>query len=350
MYKVLALFIILILGLLLCSFLGGNCLSEGFQTSSSSPKKSISTTTGVKGITTVDIKGKNKNYTMSDVKHNDSSFDNYNHYTKESYPSIFYGPNGSTAKIVKTNGAYTLVVAGVNGNTKVYVVASNSMHPLSITKNIYYGPNGGNAVVTTDNNGNYIINVVKPDGSFSVYTVQNMQHTLPPASGNIVDNNSNKNKYNKSLPDGIPGNMIPPGQKDLYILKSQVVPPVCPACPVQPASCPREAKCPPCPACERCPEPSFECKKVPNYSEASAEMGGGIPGLNNSQTTSGMGGGIPGLNNSQTFGGGIPGLNNSQTFGGGIPGLNNSQTFGGMGGSSNVMPVPVLSSFSTFGM
>ena len=25
------------------------------------------------------------------------------------------------------------------------------------------------------------------------------------------------------------------------------------------------AKCPPCPACARCPEPSFECKKVPNY-------------------------------------------------------------------------------------
>ena len=25
------------------------------------------------------------------------------------------------------------------------------------------------------------------------------------------------------------------------------------------------SKCPPCPACARCPEPSFECKKVPNY-------------------------------------------------------------------------------------
>ena len=24
-------------------------------------------------------------------------------------------------------------------------------------------------------------------------------------------------------------------------------------------------KCPPCPPCARCPEPSFECKKVPNY-------------------------------------------------------------------------------------
>ena len=51
---------------------------------------------------------------------------------------------------------------------------------------------------------------------------------------------------------------------DLYILKSQIVPPVCPACPSS-SSCPRQDPCPACPACARCPEPSFECKKVPNY-------------------------------------------------------------------------------------
>ena len=63
---------------------------------------------------------------------------------------------------------------------------------------------------------------------------------------------------------GIPRNKIPKGQEDLYILKSEIVPPVCPACPTS-AVCPREEPCPPCPACERCPEPAFECKKVPNY-------------------------------------------------------------------------------------
>ena len=65
--------------------------------------------------------------------------------------------------------------------------------------------------------------------------------------------------------NGIPYSQIPSGQQDLYILKSEVVPPVCPACPAS-ASCPRKESCPPCPACERCPEPAFECKKVPNYS------------------------------------------------------------------------------------
>ena len=66
--------------------------------------------------------------------------------------------------------------------------------------------------------------------------------------------------------NGIPSSQIPQGQEDLYILKSQVVPPVCPACPpviVDKNTLNRD--CPPCPPCARCPEPSFECKKVPNF-------------------------------------------------------------------------------------
>lgn len=57
---------------------------------------------------------------------------------------------------------------------------------------------------------------------------------------------------------------IPEGDEDLYILKSEIVPPVCPKCP-DAAVCPRQKPCQPCPPCARCPEPSFTCKKVPNY-------------------------------------------------------------------------------------
>ena len=67
--------------------------------------------------------------------------------------------------------------------------------------------------------------------------------------------------------NGISNSQIPSGQEDLYILKSQVVPPVCPVCPSS-ASCPRQEACQPCPPCARCPEPSFECKKVPNYASS----------------------------------------------------------------------------------
>ena len=67
-----------------------------------------------------------------------------------------------------------------------------------------------------------------------------------------------------ALPQGIPASQIPEGDEDLYIKKTEIVPPVCPKCP-DVTSCPKPTKCPPCPPCARCPEPSYECKKVPNY-------------------------------------------------------------------------------------
>lgn len=60
-----------------------------------------------------------------------------------------------------------------------------------------------------------------------------------------------------------------------YILKSEIVPPVCPKCPDS-RTCPREKPAPPCPPCARCPEPAFECKKVPNYSAIDASNAGNL--------------------------------------------------------------------------
>jgi hypothetical protein len=95
---------------------------------------------------------------------------------------------------------------------------------------------------------------------------------------NDINSYGNVNKYpdveydnilmrgGNSIQKHVSRSQIPPGDEDLYILKSQVVPPVCPACPSV-TTCPIEKqKCPPCPPCARCPEPAFECKKVPNYS------------------------------------------------------------------------------------
>ena len=67
---------------------------------------------------------------------------------------------------------------------------------------------------------------------------------------------------------------IPKGQEDLYILKSSIVPPVCPKCPSA-SVCPRDKPCPPCPAPARCPEAAFKCKKVPDYS--AAQVNGKLP-------------------------------------------------------------------------
>ena len=63
---------------------------------------------------------------------------------------------------------------------------------------------------------------------------------------------------------GIRKSEIAKGREDMYILKSEIIPPICPKCP-DAAICPRQTACPACPPCARCPEPSFTCKKVPNY-------------------------------------------------------------------------------------
>lgn len=105
------------------------------------------------------------------------------------------------------------------------------------------------ATVVSGNNGKII------KGPNNTYVVSNQTDpNAPPTPAEV-------NNYNTQ---GITASQIPKGQEDLYILKSQVVPPVCPACPAPVVSSTQE-KCPPCPACARCPEPDFTCKKVPNY-------------------------------------------------------------------------------------
>ena len=74
-----------------------------------------------------------------------------------------------------------------------------------------------------------------------------------------------------TLSDGITRDQIPAGQEDRYILKSEIVPPVCPACPPI-NSCPMREPPPPCPPCARCPKPEFECKKIPIYSSSNKSL------------------------------------------------------------------------------
>ena len=80
---------------------------------------------------------------------------------------------------------------------------------------------------------------------------------------------NNEDVTGSTTAQGINRSEIPAGDEDLYILKSQVVPPVCPKCPDVKA-CGKPKKCPPCPPCGRCPESPFTCKKVPNYAAINA--------------------------------------------------------------------------------
>jgi len=279
--EALFLFLILLLGLVLCSFLGGNCGKEGYSNHNNK---------------------NDKNY-----HHHNSSYDNYNHYSGSSSPvvsddSTFYDASGNTATIaVSSNGLQTMSINQI-GSTTPTVFTQTS--PVSNTYN-NSSPmlKGFSATIIPASNGQPIIIFTLPNNTKQIFTLQppassssttstssqyygstgtpiqaspyNLAYSQPgyqaqpnyDVNYNAGDNAGNSgygNTYYSSLPQGVPASQIPPGQEDLYILKSEVVPPVCPACPIS-SACPKKEKCPPCPACARCPEPSFECKKVPNY-------------------------------------------------------------------------------------
>ena len=367
--EALILFLILLLGLVLCSFLGGNCGSEGFNNNYQKPRfnqnqngsynssyngssngsnvnydnynhfngsstklASGSTYHGEDGGSVVVITNSDGSQSLQVTLENDKSPIIFNSqpptnntttttssvtesYTNYSGPNgnatVFYGPNGETAAVVTLNngqqairietssgtyiftqsasyynpnntsnnnsnisstqyygstgyqvntydGAYggsAATVSGPNGNTAYYAQGPNGNAVAGTTSkqydddydyNKYYGPNGGSAATVSGPNGNTVYYAQGPNGNV--------------VAGTTSNDNAN---YYDTLPPGIPGSQIKPGDEDLYILKSQVVPPVCPACPS--ATISRQEPCPACPACARCPEPAFECKKVPNY-------------------------------------------------------------------------------------
>jgi hypothetical protein len=365
--ELLLLFVILLLGLILCSFLGGYGCKEGMENNTSSqtftgPNGATAqiqtdangqtslvitdsngqTTTytsngsstmyvgpnggtaivknGVNGGSVIQVKDQNGDTVLTLTNNpntgtstattqngtyvnTNSDYDNYDHYSQSSYPVIFYGPNGGTARVIKTQNNNTIVITDSNGTTQIYYIDKNSDPSYAA----YYGPNGGSAKVVSDNNGKKAVEVTTPDGTKILYYsnnvyVQNSQdstinqyspdtnstgsdynnafsastyygpyggqvNTVTGPAGNTVAT-YDSSAYTNSLPQGIPRSLIPPGQEDLYILKSEIVPPVCPACPAPIMQCPDKfdtTKCPPCEPCGRCAEPAFECKKVPNY-------------------------------------------------------------------------------------
>jgi len=209
--KALFLFLILLGGLVLGSFLGVGYRHEGFD--------SIPTYTGVNTgqvMSSDAVFGKSQgDIAKATIKQDDQykGYDNYNHYT--GYSSQINNPSANSfnsSSSITDKSQYSTSMSGMNPYSS------------SITDKSQY--------------------------STSM---------------------SGMNPYSSSMPPGIPASEIPSGDEHLYILKSEIVPPVCPMCPSA-SLCERKEKCPPCPACARCPEPAFECKKVPNYNSASSEF------------------------------------------------------------------------------
>lgn len=177
----------------------------------------------------------------------------------------FYGPNGETAVIVHYNGQKAIKVTTKNGD---YIY---TLHPPTSSNEVNSNPYNPNYSMYNNTPLTYFgsTGVVDSTNSGTQGTYVGTPNAQPSSTSTSMT--TSQYDYSSTLPQGIPKSLIPPGQEDLYILKSEIVPPVCPACPVA-AACPREEKCPPCPACARCPEPAFECKKVPNYNSVNNEF------------------------------------------------------------------------------
>ena len=237
----------------------------------------------------------------SSLNSSNNSYENYNHYNGTSIATKYYGPNGevviinspSSITVINSTGISVEYKANVSSSTKIDTITY--LGPNGEKATFVSGSNGGNAVKVTDAQGNSVIygETQKSSSSSSSFMNYNPLTSYYGSTGNPIPNNSayayvspapevssyeynqyqsqanQPYDYSSSLPPKIPRSQILPGQKNLYILKSQVVPPVCPAC--NPAVIYKDKECQACPPCGRCPEPSFECKKVPNYNAINNE-------------------------------------------------------------------------------
>lgn len=186
-------------------------------------------------------------------------------FTSSAYGTfaVYKGPDGTSATAVSGADGQTVIrVKKPTGEVTYYV--KNVSSSGSSSSSSYFGSSGsksGSSSFSSSSSGS--------SSNYMLDTTPNPINTSSPYPGTSSYNTySPPNDYTSALPSGIPRSMIPPGQEDLYILKSQVVPPVCPKCSSFSSGGSKykdPKKCPPCPSCARCPEPAFECKKVPNY-------------------------------------------------------------------------------------
>ena len=160
---------------------------------------------------------------------------------------IFVDSAGDIARIYLTSGKCYIEVTYASGEVLVFTETQTEV----------YNPNGNQSYKLTT-----VDSTLYEGGAYPTYSTS-ASYVPPPSSSSGPPPPNSSGGYDSTMPPGIPYSSIPPGQEDLYILKSQVVTPVCPVCPSNKVEVSKP--CPPCPACARCPDSNFACKKVPNY-------------------------------------------------------------------------------------
>jgi len=228
-------------------------------------------------IILTDNSGNNTKYTFSPNNSDSfvsSSVQSYDSPTSTNFMNnsykkiIFNGPNNSIAEIINLNGTIIIQIQYSNGDIGTFTQTDssndNSSNDNSSNDNSSYPSFYPNQASYSSN---YYQSLYSNPSSMYSNSSSNSSSNYPFKKNSNFDNEYD---YSSSLPPAIPASQIPAGQEDLYILKSVIVPPVCPA-PVN--SCNQKTDtCAPCPPCGRCPEPKFECKKVPSYSPDNPDL------------------------------------------------------------------------------
>jgi hypothetical protein len=224
-------------------------------------------------------------------------FTDYSSYVASDSAPVFHGPNGAQASVVVGPEGEQAIKVTTTAGTYYYsslIKPDEKPSQPTMSSTQYFGATGS-SIQTSQAASAYqtytpYSTVSTPSAATSTSSPATTTSTSTPSAATSTSTPATTTYQTytpystlsapssaSALPAGIPKSQIPPGQEDLYILKTEVVPPVCPVCPAYtsaPAAVKQET-CPPCPACARCPESSFECKKVPNYNA----MNGGQYGV-----------------------------------------------------------------------
>jgi hypothetical protein len=184
--EALFLFLILLLGLVLCSFLGGNCGKEGMTGKFSGTFN----TTDISNNTLANRNSSTSSTNNSSVNNSSGSntFDNYNHFSGSSTSltngTTYYGQNGGSVVVsTDSNGKQTLQVTMTGNDTPVTFTSNNSTtSPAAIkpksegytnyygnngSATTFYGPNNSTATVIYTNDGQQAINIQNSTGSYT---------------------------------------------------------------------------------------------------------------------------------------------------------------------------------------
>jgi len=256
------------------------------------------------GLVTIYSPTQNKGITY-DTTPTSTTNNTYSTTTSNRGTVTYTGPYGTTATLTTMGGITEIAVTFRNNSSSIFYIDKNNT-----TGTVYIDSYGDKAVVNSVNNTIVVttrhgetLTYTKVSGNVTSYSPYTSSYTPTPTyvsssvtnqnTGNTVgsvtgpnDNTLYYSNVNSGNVNGKPitVNSIPPGDEDLYILKSQVVPPVCPVCPPQIVKkCEKEKECGPCPI-QRCPTTPFKCVKQPDYSNPDIKQYLPIPVLNSFAT------------------------------------------------------------------